>query len=118
VRLINERSGREFTAFFETVGGDPQVPGTAHWRLVRDAMGSVTVLQDWTPETPEVVTDASGGITGIKISINVDGMHHRMTEPRLRRDPRQLQVVADMDSPREYSQVEDYYVQAMAGGRS
>jgi hypothetical protein len=29
-----------------------------------------------------------------------------------------LQVVADMDSPREYSQVEDYYVQAMAGGRS
>ena len=118
MRLINERSGREFGAYFEKTTGEPQAPTTGHWRLVRDYMGSVSVLQDWTEETPVAVTDASGAVTGVKISIHVDGAHHRIGTPGIRRDPRELQVVADMNTPREYSEKEEYYVEAMAGGRS
>ena len=120
MRAVNERSGREFGAYFENTTSEPQAPGTAHWRLVQVYLGSVTILQDWTEETPVAVTDpATGGVTGIKITIHVDGMHHRFTSSsRARREERELQVVADMGTPREYSQTMTYYVEAMAGGRS
>ena len=119
MRPINERSGREFTAYFEGVTGEPQAPATGHWRLVGRQNGAIVVLQDWTEETPEPVFDpATGGVTGIKITIHIDGMHHRIASGRRIREERELQVVADMDLPREYSQTEEYYVTPMAGGRS
>jgi hypothetical protein len=119
VRAVNERSGREFTAYFKSKSGEPAIPGTAHWRLIACPETSAAVLQDWTPEVAEPVFDAeSGGVTGIKVSINVDGMHHRVGTPRRPREERELQVVADMGTGREYSKTVRYYVEAMAGGRS
>jgi len=118
MRAVRERSGREFSAYFEDAANAPSIPGTAHWRLIgypRDAV----VLQDWTPEVAEPVFDAAtGGVKGIKITIYVDGIHHRLGTPRRPREERELQVVADMGTPREYSEVISYFVEAMAGGRS
>lgn len=116
--IVNEGSGREYAAYFESTPGVPTVPVTAHWRLVMVQNNKTQILQDWTEATPIVETDPiTGAITGVRIEINIDGALNTMVDSTLRREGRELQVVASKGSPREYSKTEPYFVQPMSGGR-
>jgi hypothetical protein len=115
---VNERAGKEVKAYFKTVSGDPTIPPTAHWRLVDTTYNNdPTILQDWTAEEPEPLLDpTSGALLAVRIICNIDGAHNRTT--RGRRESREVQVVAAMDTPYEWSAKAQYFVLPMAGGRS
>ena len=112
MRFVNEKSGREFQAWFESNPGEPTVPSTVHWCL-RNNTHDATV-QEWVELEP-VVVSANGAITGVKATVDVPGSLHVLTDRNNRREEFELQVVAAKDTAREYSEVLPYYVVRMSG---
>lgn len=118
MRLIKESSGREFEAWFETVAGAPTVPPSAHWRLVDTTNGLNEALTDWTAVAPEIRTDQTGAMIGVRVVVNVPGSLNRIRNRANLREGRELQIVAAKDQDQEYAETLPYYVTAMAGGRT
>jgi len=113
VRVYNEHTGVEFTAWFTSNPGVPTLPLSVHYRL--RCLTNDLVLQDWTELAPEIIADETG-ITGVKVVIDVDGALNVLQDSNNRRETKQLQVVAAKDTPREFSKFRDYAV-ANGGGR-
>lgn len=107
MRLYNEYSGVEFVAWFTATPGVPTVPTTVHWRL--RCTTNDQVLQDWTTVAPSIQSDNTG-ITGVKAAVDVPGSLNGIINRANRREIKQLQVVADKDTDREYSVIREWYV--------
>lgn len=112
MRVYNERSGVEFQAWFESTPGVPTVPTTVHWRL--HCVTSDKALQDDTEVTPEIVSDGTG-ITGVKVTIDVPGSLNAIQNDRNSRELKQLLIIADKDTDREFSETREYYVRNVKG---
>ncbi len=112
MRIYNERSGVEYDAYFEAQPGTPTVPGTVHWRLL--CATNEQTLVDCTP-VPYVIESDESGITGVRARIDVPGSKNVIVNPANRREIKELQVVCDKDTDREFSEVMQYYVARMIG---
>lgn len=114
MKVYNEHSGVEFSAFFESIPGVPTVPPSVHWRL--RCLTTDTLLQDWTEIAYEIQSDDAGAVIGVKAAIDIDGSLNVMQDTNNRRETKQLQVVAGKDTAREYSKFHEYAI-AYGGSR-
>lgn len=110
MRVYKDGDGVECKAWFESVPNEPAVPLSAHWRL--RCLTSGTVLQDWTELTPVEVYE-NGVRTGVYAIIEIDGTLNAIRDATLRRETKQLQVVAAKGTPRQRS---EWYEYAIANG--
>lgn len=112
MRVFNQNSGIEYDAWFESQPGTPTVPSSVHWRL-RCATNDQTLV-DWTSVAYVIESDETG-VTGVRARIDVPGSQNGIVNSRNRREMKELQVVADKDTDREFSVVHQYYITAMGG---
>lgn len=113
MRIVNERSGLEYQAAFEAAGNVPTVPTTVHWRL--RCVTNDETLQDWTLIGSTPTVDDGGALALVASTVNVPGAMNALIDRNNRREVRELQVVADKDTEREFSTVMQYYVVRMDG---
>lgn len=115
MRQFAEHAGAEFEARFESVPGVPAVPFSAHWRL--RCVTNDRTLVDWTEATPEVLTGAAGEMVGVRVLIDVPGALNALIGSGNRREVKELQIMAAKDTEREYTEVLQYAVVPISGGR-
>lgn len=104
--VYDERQGAEITAYFEGQG-IPVLPTSVHHRLY-----CLTTNQEvigFTEDTVNVAVDDSG-ITRYYTSILIPGSANTIRKSSNARELKELMVIADKDTDREYSQRFQYYV--------
>ena len=110
--VINEKSGREFTAAFFDAGYNASLPATVHYWLDCETTG--TVLIDWTAITPEMGVDANGSDIATA-TIVIPGSASAIQKSTNRQELKTLLVVSDKDTDGEFSQTYQYYVRNLRG---
>lgn len=107
MRQFNERSGVEFDAYLETFDGAPTIPESVHWRVRNVTLESIPL--DWQSATWSILTDDSGGISGVKVAVEVPGTVNVLSNGN-KSEQFELQVVTNKDTAREFSEVVRYKV--------
>lgn len=90
----------------------PTIPATAHWRL--DCVTSDKTLVGWTAASVQSQSNAFGLIESW-ITIEIPGSVNAIQDESNKREEKQVLIVADRDTDREYSEVVPYYVRQVRG---
>lgn len=109
MRTFWENSGIEAVASFEDeVTKEPRQPDTVHWKLYCETTRKA--LTDFTPVSVAAVTDSFGNTTAYSSEIDIPGSLNVIQNDRNATEIKALTIVADKDTPREYSDVHRYAV--------
>jgi hypothetical protein len=111
MKNVAQNSGIEVRAYPRSAQGVVSTPSTLHWKLVDKTSGQDVV--PWT-EVPVVLDEADGEIVEAYAAINIPGSANSKRSGK-QIEPRVLLVVADKDSPREYSETWEYNVRTVPG---
>lgn len=113
MHTISENDGLEFRVrFFDASGARPAIPETVHWRLDCETTGRE--LQGWTALDPETVAGLSG-VSEVYVDLDISGQLNRIQQNRNKTEVKTVQVVADKDGARQYSDDFQYAVRNMRG---
>ena len=111
MKNVAQNSGLEVRAYPRTAQGVVSTPTTLHWKLVDKTTGQDVTA--WA-EVPVVLDEVDGEVVEAYAAIDIPGSANakRSSKPL---EPRVLVVVADKDSPREYSETWEYNLRAVPG---
>ena len=113
MNVYDEGDGVELRVrLFDASKVRPAVPATVHWRLDCDTTGRQ--LQDWTDLIVETVTGISG-LAQVYVDVDVDGQLNDIQQNGNSSEQKTVQVVADKDTPRQFSGLFTYRVRNRRG---
>lgn len=115
MKTIWENAGLEVNASFsEDEAGDfPIQPTTVHWRLYCSTTGRA--LNEHTAATVTQVQDSLGETIAYTSLIEIPGSLNAIQNERNATEIKELTIVTDKDTPREYSEVYRYVVRRNRG---
>jgi hypothetical protein len=102
VKTLNEQSGYEFTSRFTANDDSPISPTTAHWRV--DCLTNAESVKDWTEAQVVTEVDEFGNVLSYHVDVEVDGQYLSILDRKNAYEIKQILVVADKGTSREFSE--------------